>query len=840
MSSIPILTVSLEHERDVVLARQRSRQLATLLGFDIHEQTRIATAVSEIARNALRFARGGRVDFVIEGRTSPQLLTMRVSDRGPGIAMLDRVIEGGNRSAVRPGLGISGARRLMDGFDIQSSERGTTVELKKILPRGTPQVTPVEAARMAEALGRATPEDAFGEVQRQNQELLATLEELRQRQEELIRLNRELEDTNRGVVALYAELDEKADHLRRADELKSRFLSNMSHEFRTPLNSVLALSSLLLGRTDGDLSPEQEKQVGYIHSAAQDLAELVNDLLDLAKVEAGKIVVRPAPFQVAELFGALRGMLRPLLTGSSVDLVFVEPEGLPVLETDEAKVSQILRNFISNALKFTERGDIRVWAELVDDGRNMSFSVSDTGIGIAPEDQERIFEQFTQVDSALQRRVRGTGLGLPLTRKLAGLLGGSVRVKSEVGRGSTFTATLPIRFDEEPDQAVSAPEPEMRHSGIPILIVEDSPEDVLLYGKYLKDSLYDPIIVGTLPQARQVIERVRPRAVILDILLRGTDCWSFIPELRNNQATQDLPILVVSTVDDEPKAAALGANVYSAKPVSRRWLVDQLDCFCAPAREPVEVPVLIPGLAPLLIVENSPETIRVYEQYLEGSGYQVIAARSIREAEELLVAVEPAAVVLEIFLPGEEAWDFLARIKADPLRRHTPVLVVTVLDEKRRGFALGADDYCVKPIERGWLLEKLHLLSGGNGAKTVLVIDDDETTRYLVRTALGGTPFRLIEAADGPTGLWQAEESHPGAIILDLTMPGMSGFEVLHRLKANPATASIPVIIHTANVLSEEDKDRLLAGARAVIQKSPASHEEAVRHVREALPPRTR
>src|SRR5690606_29686600 len=229
-------------------------------------------------------------------------------------------------------------------------------------------------------------------VLQQNQELLATLAELNARQDELIQLTRELEDTNRGMVALYAELDEKADYLRRADEMKSRFLSNMSHEFRTPLSSIRALSRLLLDRTDGELTSEQEKQIAFILRQSESLSELVNDLLDLAKIEAGKIEVRPAKFDVGELFSALRGMLRPLLVTQRVDLVFEQPPERLVMETDEAKVSQILRNFISNALKFTEAGEVRVWTEILPGGESVRFSVRDTGIGIAPEHQRIIFE----------------------------------------------------------------------------------------------------------------------------------------------------------------------------------------------------------------------------------------------------------------------------------------------------------------------------------------------------------------------------------------------------------------------------------------------------------------
>src|SRR5262249_51286513 len=305
-------------------------------------------------------------------------------------------------------------------------------------------------ARIADELARQPASDPLQEVQRQNQELLRALDELGRRQDELAGLNRELEDTNRSVVALYAELEEKADHLRRADDLKSRFLSNMSHEFRTPVNSIQALARMLLDRVDGDLGVEQERQVLFIRKAADALSELVNDLLDLAKVEAGKIVIRPIEFDVAHLFGALRGMLRPLLVGEAVTLVFDEPEDVPSLYTDEAKVSQILRNFISNALKFTERGEVRVTARLLPDRNAVAFSIADTGIGIAPEDQERIFQEFTQIDSPLQRRVQGTGLGLPLCRKLAELLGGSVHVESTPGVGSTFTAIVPTVFESEP------------------------------------------------------------------------------------------------------------------------------------------------------------------------------------------------------------------------------------------------------------------------------------------------------------------------------------------------------------------------------------------------------
>jgi len=349
-----LASLVLRFERDIVLARQKARQIAARLGFEGQDQSRISTAVSEIARNAYTYGHGGAVEYTLEGRTAPQVLTVRVIDHGPGIPDLAAILEGRYRSESGMGLGIVGARRLMDQFEIQSTPTsGTRVVMRKLLPRGRPVIDAPEIAQIAGTLAADEPRDAMEEVQRQNQELLRALAELTRRQEELSILNRELEDTNRGVVALYAELDEKADHLRRADEIKTRFISNMTHEFRTPVNSIQALTGLLLDRTDGELTAEQERQVSFIRKSADALSELVNDLLDLARVEAGKTEVRPTAFRVPVLFGTLRGMLRPLLLNESVKLVFDDDADLPELHTDESKVSQILRNFVSNALKFT-------------------------------------------------------------------------------------------------------------------------------------------------------------------------------------------------------------------------------------------------------------------------------------------------------------------------------------------------------------------------------------------------------------------------------------------------------------------------------------------------------
>ncbi|WP_445178539.1 sensor histidine kinase [Pseudomonas sp. McL0111] len=264
-----------------------------------------------------------------------------------------------------------------------------------------------------------------------------------QLQSETAALREELDETNQGVLALYAELDTQADQLRQASDLKSRFLSYMSHEFRTPLGSILSINSLLADELDGPLSPEQHKQVAFVSSAARELSDMVDDLLDLAKIEAGRITISPAWFDMFDLFSALRGMFRPIVDATAVDLIFEEPAGLPRLFTDDKKLGQILRNFISNSLKFTTRGEVRVSAQLEGLDR-VRFAVSDTGIGIAPELHGALFEDFSQVDSPLQKRLRGTGLGLSLCKRFAALLGGEVGVQSTPGTGSTFFVIIPL------------------------------------------------------------------------------------------------------------------------------------------------------------------------------------------------------------------------------------------------------------------------------------------------------------------------------------------------------------------------------------------------------------
>ena len=269
---------------------------------------------------------------------------------------------------------------------------------------------------------------------------------LQERDAEIVALRAELDETNRGVLALYAELDDQAAQLKEALDLKGRFLSYMSHEFRTPLTSVLSLSGILLQGLDGPLSEEQRRQVGFIRSSVQELSEMVDDLLDLAKVDAGRVTVSPEWFEMVDLFSALRGMFKPILISADVSLSFEEPQDVPRIYSDDRRLSQILRNFISNALKFTHQGEVRVSARLLTP-REIEFAVTDTGVGIAREHLSTLFSDFVQLDTRMQRRLRGSGLGLSLSRKLAEILGGRVGAESELGAGSKFWVIIPVAYE---------------------------------------------------------------------------------------------------------------------------------------------------------------------------------------------------------------------------------------------------------------------------------------------------------------------------------------------------------------------------------------------------------
>ncbi|XVU25667.1 ATP-binding protein [Actinoplanes sp. CA-054009] len=441
-----LMRMRLRVAQDIFAVRQLGREVAREVGLEQQDQTRIATALSEVGRVMLAGGRDADVTFTVHPDGVPPLLQVTVESPAPGEAV-----------RLRPELTQAG--RLVDKMEVTDAGNGTVVWMARRLPASAPRLTPDRMDEIRAGLAKHVPGSPFDELNVQNQQLIAALDEVRAQRDDLARLNgeleetnrgvmalynqlsEELEETNRGVVALYAELDEKSVQLAAASEAKSRFLANVSHELRAPVTAIIGLGRLLGDEASDELTEEQTRQVDLIRGSATDLLSLVNDLLDLAKAEAGRVEASMADVDLKAVFGQLRGTLRPLATRPEVDFVVDEPS-VASIRTDEVLLARVLRNLLTNALKFTESGEVRLSVRRI--GDDAEFTVSDTGTGIPSELHERIFEEFYQVPGSKPVSGKGTGLGLPYARRLAGILGGALRVASTPGEGSTFTLWLPI------------------------------------------------------------------------------------------------------------------------------------------------------------------------------------------------------------------------------------------------------------------------------------------------------------------------------------------------------------------------------------------------------------
>lgn len=547
---VSLMRIQLKDETDIVNCRQRARQIAKLLQLDSLQQTHVATAVSEIARNALRYAGSGMVNFTLQN-TLPFTLIVTVDDKGPGIVDVEDAL------TSTSGMGLKGSFRLMDICEIVSSPgAGTQVKLGKLLNLRQP-LSGVEMSDLIDQLLRMRPSDAMGEIRQQNTELLVSLEELKKQKEVslgyqrlLEELNKELADTNRGVIALNTELEEQSKTVVEASEMKARFLSHVTHEFRTPVNSILSMSRILLAHSN-NLDAEQSKQVTFIRKAAEGLSEMVNDLLDTVKAQAGKLHVNLGPVRLSEVFDTLRALFRPLMpTDRNIQLIIDDNENIPIFISDETKISQIVRNFISNSLKFTEDGRIIVTASLLANGE-LEIAVSDTGIGIAKEHQGMIFEEFMQVQGAHQKRSKGTGLGLPLARKLARILEGDVTVESTVGSGSVFKLQIPFRrLETSPSSRPSTTKK--------ILVIDDDESSHYTIHEMLKSIDCETAFALTGKDGLNLVKTFQPDLIVLDVNMPEMDGIEVLRILKEDPKNRSIPVILNSSMrysmDDFPKS----------------------------------------------------------------------------------------------------------------------------------------------------------------------------------------------------------------------------------------------------------------------------------------------
>jgi signal transduction histidine kinase/DNA-binding response OmpR family regulator/CHASE3 domain sensor protein len=531
-----------------------------------------------------------------------------------------------------------------------------------------------------------------------------------------------------------AHLEESNRALARATQTKSEFLATMSHELRTPLNSIIGFSDLLLDDAGDDPETTRRRRyVSHIHESGRHLLSLVNDILDLAKVEAGRMELHPTTFEVAASLRAVEAVIRPLAEKKQLSLTVDVASDVTTLHADEGKFKQVLYNLLANAVKFTpEGGRVELRARLAD--RALEVAVADTGIGIALADQERVFDEFQQVDGAAGRQHEGTGLGLALTRRLVELQGGRIGLESALGAGSQFTFTVP-------------------------LLVESSS---LQQGVGSTDGAGAGILASV-----------------------GTD------------------------------GAAVGA---SGSPVPSQGR------GAGGGRSPL-----------VLVVEDDARARELLHDYLVQAGYRVAGVAHGTGAVEQARALRPAAITLDVLLPGCDGWEVLHALKADPATRDIPVVMVSIVDNEHLGYALGAAAYLVKPVAQADLLRTLERVRGAGAAvekaaaaperATALVVDDEPRARELVAAYLEPAGYRVLRAASGEDGVALARARQPDVLLLDLLLPGINGFEVVEQLKGDPATRAIPIVILTAKDLTAADRAALNGHIAALVAKDGFSRE---------------
>ena len=531
------------------------------------------------------------------------------------------------------------------------------------------------------------------------------------------------------------------DEALEANRAKSAFLANMSHELRTPLNAVIGYSEIILEEIDAiadeggpaaDAVDPFRPDLKRIRSAGKHLLALINDILDLSKIEAGKMTTHIELFDISELLDDVAATVAPLARQNFNTLTMTLDPDLRYMRSDPTKVRQIAFNLLSNACKFTRQGQVKVDARRDTEADQIVISVTDTGIGMTPEELKQIFEAFTQADTSTTREFGGTGLGLTITRHFASLLGGTIEVESHKDQGTTFTVRLSA---------------DLRANEIPRDDVEDDAE--------------------------------RPR-------------------------TLSTPGQTADALTDAGLSRALGDVV--------------------------------------LVIDDDPTVRDLLRRMLEREGFEVVCAASGTEGLHLAAELHPAAITLDVMMPQLDGWSTLARLKSDPKLEAIPVIMVTMVSETSRGYALGADHYLMKPIDRDALLSILqryrsdeeHGASAPEGGR-VLVVEDDEPTRSLIRRVLEKEGWQVDEATNGLEGLEALSGAPPTLILLDLMMPKMDGFEFLRRVRRDEAHCQIPVVVITAKTLTDADRDELSRGAREVLPKGGDDGELLLEQIRELV-----
>ena len=700
----------------------------------------------------------------------------------------------------------------------------------------------LEMVRMplCSAFGRVvTGED----VRRLASELAIKNAELTQQSEELVQQSTELVQQSDELARRNRVLDQQKQLLEEATRLKSEFLSNMSHELRTPLNSVLALSRVLAVQGAARLSVEERGYLGIIEKNGKHLLSLINDILDLAKIESGRqdlFFEAVAPDKVA---AEVVDGLAVLASEKGITLALSAPQALPSMVIDVKKLRQMLQNLVGNAVKFTAEGAVTL--RLAQLGNELLFEVEDTGIGIAPQYLDSIFQEFRQADGSTSRSYEGTGLGLAIVKKSARLLGGEVSVVSELGKGSVFSLRLPLDCSGGPgasEQARATTTDAAAHvrqaPGRSVLVVDDDPEAVSLIAGHLSQVGFDTLTALNGSDALRLARAKRPFAITLDIMMPDMDGWEVMRELKEHPDTADIPVVIISLSEDRETGIALGAVGVISKPVGSEQLMETFAKLAGA------------GCRLVLVVDDNEYDRFFIASLFKEKGLDVLLAESGPEALELAAADHPDLITLDLLMPGMDGAAVLDRLRSNECTADIPVVVITSkelstaeLQRLSSGVSAilsknGLDrravlDELVKSLERlGWRLPEPE---GAKGAR-ILIVEDSEAATIQLRFALESAGFCVDAVSGGRHALGYLKTHVPDGIILDLMMPEVDGFEVLKAVRSSSLTQQVPVMVMTAKTLSPGEFDRLRElEVHHLVQKGDVELQELLRRVCEML-----
>jgi CheY-like chemotaxis protein len=621
------------------------------------------------------------------------------------------------------------------------------------------------------------------------------MEITRQQNEDLDRLAAELARAKKLE-------EERAREIEAAARLKSEFLANFSHEIRTPLNAILGYCDLVLRDEGQRLTPHGRRDLSVIKSNARTLLALINDILDLSKIEAGRAEVIKEMVDMTSMVEECQASVKEILKGRDVELgANIAPDCRQVF-TDPLKIRQVLLNLLSNAAKFTEAGEILVTLEA--QGTTLHMAVEDTGTGIPSEQLPFIFDKFRQVDGASTRKVGGTGLGLAIVKEVAQLLGGNVTVTSSLGRGSRFLVTLEGAVDRGAAPRVEKSAslgPEAARECSVLIIDDDTMVQHLLRG-HLQEEGFKVFSATDGVEGLTLAREVRPTVIILDIHLPRLDGWSVLSELKSDPGLANIPVVMMSVEEQRARGFSFGACEYLVKPVEPERLLS------------VVKRAVVPGQGDVLVVDDDDDTREMVSRHLRRAGFTTVEAKDGEEALLRARVVSPAMIILDLLMPGVDGFEVLRTMRAEGMA--TPVVVLT-------GKVLKPDeeqilhDGLARVVKKGGIAleqvmrEARQLLAARRIVEIgrlprILYVEDSPQNRDIVRRYLDNG-FELLEAEDGEHGIERATREVPDLILMDLSLPRVDGWEATRRLKANPAVQHIPIVALTAHA-GREDQAR--------------------------------